>query len=337
MKSLLVKVNTENNGHILVQFLNTDIDSLIKDGVDYLLENHANCRDTKFGGGTMVAAGHHYEPRSATVTPYVREKDPNLIDFNKDDRSTQDTKRRKKLQVEDRTKKSFQAFHDLILNSSKTFSNDLVMTMKQLKKSGNIMKIGSKVQVQVLPTYAVSISLNNPEHIDYNDGSRCYAVFYPDTEHALAYFLFAKYGVAIKMGKTPVLISWHGAVQPHCTATVNEGIKSLFGGSYKDVTKVQLVLHLLENPIQERHADTVIGDIVYHGEVVNKLKKFDDVYKLDKYKSTARAVRQAKVIEIHAYTLTIRYIGKWFKHGPIVVAKCTTVPALELEAKLKQL
>ena len=78
--------------------------------------------------------------------------------------------------------------------------------------------------------------------------------------------------------------------------SVNEGIKSLFGGSYKDVTKIKLVLHLLANPTKNRHANTtIIGDTVYHGEIVKNLKLFDSVYTLEKYKSTARAVRQAVV------------------------------------------
>ena len=95
-KECLFKINTPTNGYVLVQFLKSDIDISIKSGVDHFFENHKKCRETGFDGGTMVAAGHHYEIRSTTVTSYVREKDPNQIDFNKDNSNTQKMERRKK-------------------------------------------------------------------------------------------------------------------------------------------------------------------------------------------------------------------------------------------------
>ena len=77
----LFKFETKNDGHILVQFFQDDVDNSIREGVEYFLQNHSNVRDkSKHEGGSMVAGGLHFDPPTSMLLRYSNTKNKKCSD-----------------------------------------------------------------------------------------------------------------------------------------------------------------------------------------------------------------------------------------------------------------
>ena len=159
----------------------------------------------------MVATGLRFNKWTSAITEYIRSKDPNQIKEG-NNANIQERKIKGCIDARRVSEHCICSFDDLIFSASSTFQEDLKKTMTKLRKSNNVLKLCAHgCDREVPPTYASSVLLNNSVHIDFNDASRRYTVFYrhkPD--EGLAYFLLPKYSIAIKLGKTPILISCKG-------------------------------------------------------------------------------------------------------------------------------
>lgn len=313
----LFEIETENDGHILVQFLQKDrIDTTIREGVDYFLNNHSNVRETKFEDGIMVGAGLRYEARRAMLCRYTNTKN-----------ASYDPVLAAKIERE-----CFLAFNNLIRNpeAPSVFRNDHKATIDELDSVNNTLRMPTKKGAySLLPTYAVSESLNNSLHVDFNDASRCYAVFYQkEKKIGKSFLVFPKYSLAIECSTFPVLISWDGSRQQHCTMTVEKGIPSLFGGSNRIVGNFTQGLYNFANPPKQEERAIKEGDVVniqLH-RTRDHLVLYDNAYSTKKYMDCEYVVRTAKVEKVEGDFVDFTYIGKLASLGLVRVPKSLVLP-----------
>jgi len=224
-------------GKILVHFSDQAMNSNVSAAVNYFLNNHSKSRETPGESGTMVSAGVRLDLPLSTRTQYVRKNKNNT---RPDETSTH-------------LQRASVAFDDLITTTccNKSYQAEL----NSLKKKNNVFLANDAVgnQRTLFPSYAISQDLTNSVHLDTNDDSRSYAVFYrvPGSK-SQSWQLFPLYKIAIECATT-VFISWEGRSMRHCSCTVKNGVYYLFASSYKDVT-TQCVI---EKSFKRRKYNTV--------------------------------------------------------------------------------
>ena len=216
----------------------------------------------------MVGAGLHYEARSARIHRYAHANGWG--------------------EVSPTEKDGLIAFNNLLQNPSndrffrdKAFSKDYMQTLNHHKAGSLKLPSNNGRMITVLPTYAVSESLtNNSIHKDINDASRCYAVFYQQEGVGKSFLVFPYYSLAIECGQSPVLVSWDGRRQKHCTITCEPGIRSLFGAFNQNVEKNQGINHQFACQEKRKEKCLNVGMEVHVGSHVKKdgLCEFDSIY-----------------------------------------------------------
>ena len=82
-----------------------------------------------------------------------------------------------------------------------------------------------------LPTIAISEDLTNSIHVDLDDSSESFGYWFSRKgKKGRTWFLFPYYSLAIECShKSPMLITWDGRCQEHCSCTVGRGVISLAG------------------------------------------------------------------------------------------------------------
>ena len=242
-------------GKILVHFLpQTTMNPTVSGAVNYFLENHSRARNISGETGYMVAAGVRVDLPSSTRTHYVSK---NKNTTRPDDSSIH-------------LQQSAVAFDDFVTNTC--CNTSYKAELNSLKKKNNVLLAKDDVSDQrtLFPSYAISQDLTNSIHVDTNDDSRSYAVFYGTPgEHSLSWLLFPVYKIAIEICTT-VMVSWDGRCMDHCSCSVRSGVYSFFASSYKDVT-----IHcLIEKGFKRRKYNKVsIGNRVFVRDTLRNMIK----------------------------------------------------------------
>ena len=208
-------------GVVLVQFLPNDgVSNNIRDASTFYLDQHSNVRNIEFEYGRMVPAQKRLDIRTSCLTKYTRTRNNG----------------NSKLPVmsEHQLGVSLFEFNQLFYQSSTLFSNSLTKSIKQLKKTGNTLdlKVAGRTH-NLLPTYMCSSSLHNGVHIDANDLTSSFAIFYQEKDKiGHSYFAFPDISLLIEL-QSPVMIFWDGFRTRHCSIAIENGITSMFGCSKK--------------------------------------------------------------------------------------------------------
>ncbi len=302
-KHSLYKIQTQNDGIILVQYIKRDqVHDDIQKGVNYFLNNYGRVHNHKYEKGHMVGVGLRYDARTATVCSY-----PNIKDQNSDCSDL----------VE---KKCFTAFNDLVRNKNllknPAMPDEHKKTIEELKKSHNILKIDKK---DLLPTYAASESLHDSLHVDCDDASRCYVLKYQKEEgKGKSFLVFPKYSLAIHCSKVPVIISFLGKTQQHCTICVEDGMMGLFAGSKDSVGNFKELLHAFANPRKRCNIEPLdIGDEVWVEAHIyrDNLAAYDTIYNEQNKvnRSNNYVIRKAKVENVIGSSVHCTYVDENLK------------------------
>jgi len=249
---LPIRINTRNNRVIELEYLTgkQQLPATITTAVPYFIDNHTPVRKKEGEGGIMTAGGGRVEIRVGAVTDYR----PRLRINNTSNEEISKMNLRE----------SCIDFHRLLLKSF--LKKKYMDVLDQLLITGNIRKVTDDEQsYNLLPSYAFSWNLTNPIHLDGNDFTRSNALFYPSIEcpGGRTWLLFPEYKLAIECA-SPVLISWDGRVEKHCSCTNNNigagDIYSYFAASWKNV---QRHINIERAFLLENHSEILIGDLVY--------------------------------------------------------------------------
>ena len=249
--SVPIKINTRNNEVIELEWLseNQPVVSTITTAVPYFIDNHTPVRQTEGKVGIMTSAGKRVEIRVGAVTDYrprIRNEESN-----------------EKLS-EQHLQDSGIDFHLLLLKSS--LGKKYMEVLDQLIITGNVRTVIQDEQTYyLLPSYAFSWNLTNQIHLDGNDYTRSYALFYPSEERSggRTWLLFSDYKIAIECA-SPVLISWNGSKEKHCSCTDNSmeagHIYSFFAASWMTVQRYINIERAFGSVIR---SEIEVGGLVY--------------------------------------------------------------------------
>ena len=82
-----------------------------------------------------------------------------------------------------------------------------------------------------LPTIAISEDLTNSIHLDREDCSESFGYWFSrKKQKGRTWFLFPYYSLAIECShQNPMLVTWDGRCQEHCSCTVGRGVISMAG------------------------------------------------------------------------------------------------------------
>lgn len=170
------------------------------------------------------------------------------------------------------------SFHQLIRTTplEKSFQADI----HDLKKSGNVLQLCSKDQIPYTAhmTYAISKNLSNSPHVDTNDASKSFALFYTlPTEPGHAWFLLPDYGIAIEL-RGAVFISWDGRIQHHCSRTVTGDVYSFFTSSRNDIGHYLRVQKSFKQQSRLPTRPLQLGEKVYVRDTLKNMvgRKYND-------------------------------------------------------------
>ena len=248
---LPIKINTKNNGVIELEYLtgNQPVPPTIQTAVPYFIDNHTPVRKNEGEGGIMAAGGDRVEIRVGAVTDYRPHLHNNIS-----------SKELSKVNL----RESGIDFRRLLMKSY--LKKKYLEVLDQLKITGNFRFATDNEQSYFLhPSYAFSWNLTNPIHLDGNDFARSNALFYPSIEcpGGRTWLLFPKYKLAIECA-SPVLISWDGRVEKHCSCTNNNkgagDIYSYFAALWKNVQRHINIERVFE---LEKRNEILVGDLVY--------------------------------------------------------------------------
>jgi len=286
-----VKRNTE----IKVQFLrNHGVPTSVRTACSYYLSHHNQVRSTPHEHGKMVSAEKRFDPQTASTTKFVDTKP-----------STDDLvlpKAERALQL------SLFHFNELFYKSSALLSKALKYSIEKLKTNTLNVKLKGTTH-KLLPTYMCSKSLHNSLHIDPNNSTTSFAIFYQDQHKiGLSYLLFPEIGLAIEL-KSPVLICWEGKTTQHCSVAVKDGINSMFGCSKTEVdVRVKVEESFCQHQKKAKLARLCVGDHVYVQQKFSHQCENDPYLK--KFKKHKYSTRMAKVLSINGKRVLIRYDSK---------------------------
>lgn len=292
------------NGSIMIHHPEVKIEraSSIHVAAEFALKHHSRNRVIEGEGGVMVSAGRRFEYRSSTVVPYVnkhfagvdRQDDHGHNVFNK----------------------GISSFHELIRSTplKDTFLGDI----ECLKQTGNVLNLRSREGTSYAAhmSYAVSHNLSNSPHIDTNDASKSFDLFYTlPSEPGRAWLLFPDHGIAIELCGT-VFVCWDGRIQHHCSRTVSGNVYSLFAGSRKDVGHYYRVQNAFLTP-KSNTCPIQVGEKVYVRDKLKNMKgrKYDDPYAhmYPQYMMHRQAI--VTFIDPANHMVSVDFIGKLKKYG----------------------
>ena len=204
-------------GIILVQFLPCDgVPSSVRMASSHYLYHHTNVRNIDYEHGIMVPMEKPLDLCTSSISKYLPTRN--------------NRKRDKQGMINRDLHLSLRDFNQLFYDSSEWLSRSLNSSISQLKNSGNTLdlKIADRTQ-HLLPTYMCSSSLHNAVHIDPNNSSSSFAIFYQEEKGVgMSYFVFPEICLLIQL-KTPVLLSWDSFKTKHCSIAMTNGITSMFG------------------------------------------------------------------------------------------------------------
>jgi len=283
----------ERNTEIKVQFLrNHGVPTSVRTACSYYLSHRTQVRSTPHEHGKMVPAEKRFDPRIASTTKYV-DTNPSTDDLQKAERALH---------------LSLFHFNELFYKSSALFSQALKHSIEKLKTNTLNVELKGTTH-KLLPTYMCSKSLHNSLHVDPNDSTTSFAIFYQDQHKiGLSYLVFPEIGLAIEL-KSPVLICWEEKTRNHCSVAVKDGINRMFGCSK---TAVDVLVKAKESFCQHRKKSKLsqlcVGDLVYVQQ------KFSDQYETDAYlknfKKHKYSTKKANVLSINGKRVFIRYKSK---------------------------
>ena len=200
----------------------------IKKFVTHVLQHHTPVRVVEDESGIIAAAGKRFDITSATVIDYVPYGKNNSLERGHSPQFLKDAST---------------DLHHVILKSG--IKDRYNAVMRELKKKRNTMTYidCNDGTFDVIPSYLVSRNLTNSLHMDVNDDSISFALFYvSSTKHTTkTWLLFPDYGIAIEIDQH-VLISWDGSSLRHCSCTGSDtsnntgNVYSMFAGAKKDVS-----------------------------------------------------------------------------------------------------
>ena len=275
---------------------------------EFALQNHSRNRVIEGESGEMVGGGNRFEPISSCALPYVNKnfKGVGGIDnrghyvFNK----------------------GVISFQKLICSNT-SFKETFRADIKRLKRSGNVLKLrtDNKIEYDGHLSYAITKNLSNSPHVDINDDSKSFAVFYTlIDEPGLTWFLFPEYGIAVELSGT-VCLSWDGRKEYHCSCTVRGNVYSLFASSRKDVSRHLQIKKAFSKKISKKKSSRrplEVGDKVYVRDNLKNmvsLRKHTD-FNARKYPRHIM-FRQAEVVDIgpSKHSVSVLFTGNLSKLG----------------------
>ena len=168
----------------------------------------------------------------------------------------------------------------------------------------------------VIASYSVSRNLTNSLHLDLNDDSKSFAVFYVSSgKHTTkTWLLFPDYGIAIEINKY-VLISWDGSKLRHCSCTGSDessntgSVYSLFAAAKKDVSRYYNMKQRFSQ--KNHHKNLQKGDTVYVRERLSSMKTKFDYTDPNRNKCPTKFMhRPATVTKIVGKVVSILFKGK---------------------------
>ncbi len=297
---------------IKIQFLHDNsVPTLVRRATSFYLSCHNHVRDIPFEAGTMVPAGMRFDPRTSCPIKYSSS-------------TTKMNSQKKNIMSERDLHLALLQFNELFRQSS-LLSKSMDFSMNYLKCVRNTLdvKLNNTIH-ELLPTYMCSASLHNSVHIDANDSTSSFAIFFQEKHlKGLSYLVFPEIGLAIEL-KSPVLICWNGNTSKHCSISLREGILSLFGSSKNLVDeRVKLESQFQSTRKKLKCHDLCVGDSVFVQEKLSDHSDLDSYLKLfDKHK---HSTKKATVVSfVDDSTLRVYYKSKK-EHGIVAIANvCKT-------------
>jgi len=278
----------------------------IKKFVTHVLQHHTKVRDVKDEYGVIAAAGKRFDITSATVIDYVPSGNNNSLERGRSPQFLKDAST---------------DLHHVILKSG--IKDRYNAVLRDLKKKRNTKRYINNDDdggpFDVIASYSVSRNLNNSLHMDMNDDSISFALFYVSSnKHTTkTWLLFPDYGIAIEIDQH-VLISWDGSSLRHCSCTVSDtsndtgSVYSMFAGAKKDVSRYYKVEHDFSK--KDHHKNLEIGETVYVRERLSNMNtKFQYIDPNSKLYPKKYMHRPATVMKVVGEIVHIQFHGKLSK------------------------
>lgn len=297
----IFKIIISGTVSIYVEYKKGPPSESIKKFVTHVLQHHTPVGVVKNESGIIAAAGKRFDITSATVIDYVPFGKNNSLERGCSPQFLMEA--------------STDLHHVISKSGIKDRYN---VVMRELKKKRNTMTYtdSNDGTFDVISSYLVSKNLTNSLHMDMNDDSISFALFYvSSTKHTTkTWMLFPDYGIAIEIDQH-VLISWDGSSLRHCSCTGSDtsnntgSIYSMFAGAKEDVS----YYYKVEQDFCQKdyHKNLEKGETVYVRERLSNMKsKFQYTDPNSKLYPNKFMHRPATVMEVVGKIVHIQFQGK---------------------------